>query len=113
MNKVVTTLVFVLIFNLAIFAQTNNLNNSNSAEMSNNKKELSSKRDFEIAAKNSIDNSDLIEVSLEKTEGFGPYGNSSYAIAPKNSKDSLELAASPKMKSILSKSGFSSQEHNL
>ena len=49
MNKVVTTSVFVLIFNLAIFAQTNNLNNSNSAEISNNKKGLGSKRNLEIA----------------------------------------------------------------
>lgn len=100
MNKVVTTSILVLIFNFAIFAQTNNLNNSNSAEILNNKKELSSKRDFGIAAKNSFDNSDAIEVSLEKAEGFGPNGNSSHVIAPKSSMDSLELAACPKMKNI-------------
>ncbi|MCI9843967.1 TlpA family protein disulfide reductase [Flavobacterium pectinovorum] len=100
MNKIVTVSIVVLIFNLPIFAQTKKLNNLNSAEISNNKKGLSLKRNPGIDAKKSIDNSDTIEISLEKAEGFGPNGNSSHVIAPKSSMDSLELAAFPKMKNI-------------
>lgn len=70
--NIIATLVFVLIFNLTIYSQTNHLNNIDSMEI----------------------------ILSEKVEGFGPKGNTSRSISPKNLLDSLELAACPKMKNI-------------
>lgn len=72
MRKIITISFFVLIFNLSVHSQTNNSNNSESIEI----------------------------LLIDKAEGFGPKGNTSRGIPPKNGMDSLELKACPKMKNI-------------
>lgn len=72
MNKIIIASVFALMSNLTIYAQKSNLGNV-----------------------------DYMEIVLnEKAEGFGPRGNFSSGITRKDSMDSLELAACPKMKNI-------------
>lgn len=95
MKKIIATS-FFLIFSLSIQAQKKGLKNSKSIEKFNKEKKENPKNVLE----ENIQNPDLIEIALEKANGFGPRGNSSVMIATKNKVDSLELSVLPKMKNI-------------